>query len=33
MARGGAVIASIDEPVAAYFNPAGLTGSPLLEHK
>ena len=29
MARGGAVIASIDDPVAAYFNPAGLTGSPL----
>lgn len=29
MARGGAVIASIDDPVAAYFNPAGLVGSPL----
>ena len=26
---GGAVIASIDDPVAAYLNPAGLVGSPL----
>ena len=31
MARGGAVVASIDDPVASYFNPAGLVHSSLFE--
>ena len=28
MARGGAVVASVDDPVAAYLNPAGLVHTP-----